>query len=64
MDIDASAEFGDFVEPEEHVQTIVLAAPSPTSPQPRLVPPLATQQFLLDAVSDKHAKLTRDLLVA
>ena len=60
LDIDASAEFGDFV---EHVQTVVLAAPSPT-PQPRLVPPLATQQPLLDAVSDKHAKVTRDLLVA
>jgi septal ring factor EnvC (AmiA/AmiB activator) len=57
------AEFGDFVEPGEHVQTIVLAAPSPTL-QPRLVPPLATQQPLLDAVSDNHAKLTRDLLVA
>lgn len=60
LDIDASAEFGDFV---EDVQTVVLAAPSPT-PQPRLVPPLATQQPLLDAVSDKHAKVTRDLLVA
>jgi len=63
LGIDANAEFGDFVEPVEHVQAIVLAAPSPT-PQPRLVPPLAAQQPLLDAVSENRANLTRELLVA